>query len=587
MWVNVVLDCPPGREKKVRYVFTTLLDTLGCPYRFVTRADWNPSPKELSIVYGPSADKPENNRPPTLYLQAEFADFDPPLLVRRLLFGDEILPILGKCTPPGFSAGDPLFSCADTGGKRWPAVTEFRRAGGASIRVHFDLIASAFFFLSRLEEQHTPDRDRHERFPSAAAWAVREGFADRPIVNEYLTLLRMLLVRLATQSGVPLVFKGFWPNGKEVAVCLTHDVDVLSGWFLYTLVRLAELLRKGHWGAAFQMFRQSLGKIFQPLYPLQILVEMAQQEKARNIHSSYYFLSGTPSWRGFLKSDITYNNRAEPIAAVLRDLSAQGFEVGLHGSYDSFQNAAQLVEEKRRLEEIAGQPVIGIRQHFLRFAAPDTWRVQEKAGFFYDTTLGFAEQPGFRAGFGFPFYPYDLKQDEPIPLLELPLVLMDRSYSKYQTASNAALMDSLDGFLKVLKKPGGLLTLLWHTHMADEFGFFDYPQLYQRILDRVLEEECYVASGRDIYTWWEARRKVVALDTRNEGSRKLSWKFRFPVSMEGLSFKIFLPGNPSAFSVEVLDCRTTIRKGTDSLEIYLESVASGQEITIFLKENRA
>ena len=42
-----------------------------------------------------------------------------------------------------------------------------------------------------------------------------------------------------------------------------------------------------------------------------------------------------------------------------------------------------------------------------------------------DSTLGWAERPGFRSGFSFPYRLYDLGRERAHSLVEVPLVLMD------------------------------------------------------------------------------------------------------------------------------------------------------------------
>ncbi len=581
MRVNIVINCRPEVKNKAGYVLTTLLDTLGCPYRFADELDPVSSPGELYMVYGSSPAQPEFSGP-ILYLKADGGAFDSPRPLQNLLFEEKKIPILAETTSSDPSAGTALFFCSDSQGTRRPSVFELHRAAGSSIGVHFDLIASAFFFLSRREELSSR-RDKHQRFAASEALAVKAGFASRPVVSVYAGFLRFLLLRLASQAGVLLVFKSFWPKGKRAAVCLTHDVDVLSGWFLYSLVRFAQLLKKGSFAEALRLLSQAAPKAFQPKYPLKLLRAMVQQEEKRNFRSVYFFLSGKPTWRRILKSDITYDHRSKPIATAIRELSSRGFEIGLHGSYDSFKDAPRLAEEKQRLEESAGHPILGIRQHFLRFAVPDSWLAQKEAGFAYDTTVGFAEQAGFRAGFSFPFFPYDLKRDEIIPLLELPLVVMDRTYSKYQSASNAEVAEGVKRILGVLKESGGLLTLLWHTHMADEFGFFGYPELYDKILEHIQKEGFYVGSGEDIYRWWMARKGFEVSEVRREGS-KISWKFCSPANMENFFLEVALPGNPAAFSVAVTGAEALIQPREGGLEINLPMIEGGREVAVLVEK---
>src|SRR5205823_13740837 len=67
------------------------------------------------------------------------------------------------------------------------------------------------------EEAVRSQRDEHDRFPAAASIAEREGFLDRPLVNEYAESLWSLL-------------RARWPRLERRArgfrVLPSHDVDI-------------------------------------------------------------------------------------------------------------------------------------------------------------------------------------------------------------------------------------------------------------------------------------------------------------------------------------------------------------------------
>ncbi len=79
---------------------------------------------------------------------------------------------------------------------------------------------------------------------------------------------------------------------------------------------------------------------------------------------------------------------------------------------------------RRRLEALAG-PVHGQRYHYLRLDPHSNFATLDSLGFLYDSTLGFADQPGFRAGIAQPFRPWDLEREQPLRLVEIPLAAMD------------------------------------------------------------------------------------------------------------------------------------------------------------------
>ena len=62
--------------------------------------------------------------------------------------------------------------------------------------IHFDLIASIFFMLSRIEEYTSKISDRYGRFPFTSSASFRHGFIDLPIVDLYVKVLKSLVGRI-------------------------------------------------------------------------------------------------------------------------------------------------------------------------------------------------------------------------------------------------------------------------------------------------------------------------------------------------------------------------------------------------------
>jgi hypothetical protein len=91
---------------------------------------------------------------------------------------------------------------------------------GGGLVVHGDIIASAYYLLTRYEEWICPDvRDEHGRFPGRESLPFRAGFINRPLVDEYSELLR----KWAALVGIELPE----PN-RRFSILLTHDVDSLG-----------------------------------------------------------------------------------------------------------------------------------------------------------------------------------------------------------------------------------------------------------------------------------------------------------------------------------------------------------------------
>ncbi|MFC2042988.1 DUF7033 domain-containing protein [Chloroflexota bacterium] len=73
--------------------------------------------------------------------------------------------------------------------------------------INVDIIASAFFMLTRLEEPASSIQDDHGRFPASASLAFKQNFLERPIVDEYGLILR---------EWLKVAFPGWKPHGPSL-----------------------------------------------------------------------------------------------------------------------------------------------------------------------------------------------------------------------------------------------------------------------------------------------------------------------------------------------------------------------------------
>jgi hypothetical protein len=264
-----------------------------------------------------------------------------------------------------------------------------------------------------------------------------------------------------------------------------------------------------------------------------------EREKRRGLNSTFFFLAGKPSLKTILKSDVTYPVRkAEPAANKI--LNAQG-EVGLHGSMSSYLKRGDLEKEKESLDECLSSPCVGIRQHFLRLKIPQTWRSQSESGFLYDCTLGYSDRSGFRGGFALPFRPYDVDADQEIGIWEINTNVMDQTYDKYDRKSIQEIRREIEKLIDQLESAnGGLLTLLWHTNVLEEFGFPGFLDLYGELLEGFARREAFVSTAENIVRFWMARKEVKLLESKREGDL-WQWRYQSGSPVEGLTFHLTLP----------------------------------------------
>jgi len=234
-------------------------------------------------------------------------------------------------------------------------------------------------------------------------------------------------------------------------------------------------------------------------------------EESRGFRSSYYFCAPRPgrthaydaTYR--LGDPVRFEGRRVRVGELMARLAARGFEVGLHGSYDSDADADLLAAEKAAIEAAVGAKITGTRQHFLRFHPDTTWEAQERAGFQVDSTLGYNEGPGFRAGLAAPFAPFDPVHGRARDLLELPLSVMDGSLFRTLRLDGPAAAARTIEQLVAVREAGGLAVLLWHPNGAAEALYPGWWTAWEKVLEWLSGQPAWVTDAGSIGRWWRAR----------------------------------------------------------------------------------
>ncbi len=437
---------------------------------------------------------------------------------------------------------------------------------GHLVGVAADLVGLAFKLLARQEEYTVASRDGHDRFLWNSSPLGATGLGPRPLVSEYAHLLLACLLECCKNTGRPVIRKEFWPQGRPMAGCLSHDVDVVKRGKLGHGVAVRDVkgalasLVMGRLGQAAHQVSTIASTATAGQDPYWSFDRIAAMEGAYGFRSTYFFMAGSRH-----PEDGVYSLAEPSISGLMAKLEESGCEIGLHGSYASSADVDMLRNLKAALEQKLGHAVVGHRNHFLRFRVPDSWRTQEAVGFGYDATLGFADHEGFRGGHAFPFVPYDLLADRPMGLLEIPLAVMDVSVAKYRKLRGDDAAEAIQKVIKQTRAVGGLATLLWHNDNFFEPESPGVAALYQFSLDRLAGEESYVAPAQEIVAWWKARNAVqlIPLEDGRDG-----WRMEAPREVDGLVLRISLPHAESSLRVQGHVPLALRRDGTDHLLEY-------------------
>jgi len=261
-------------------------------------------------------------------------------------------------------------------------------------------------------------------------------------------------------------------------VCLSHDVDRIKKTFQYGTHGLKALFKGDLNSVIYQAYSIFLK---QPYWQFDKIIEI---ENEYNVKSSFYILNESFSFNAFkIKtwplSIGYYDIHNKQLVKTLKYLDNNDWEIGVHGSYRSYNNITLLKKEKRTLEDIIGHKIEGIRQHFLN-RNEETWFLQKEAGFLYDSSFGNEKKAGFQDSKYLPFTPSGMTD-----FTVVPLVIMDCRIMTLQNPWKEALK-----IIEEAEQNHACLVINWHQRVFNTKEFPGYSELYVQII-----KECQVRNG--------------------------------------------------------------------------------------------
>jgi hypothetical protein len=375
----------------------------------------------------------------------------------------------------------------------------------AATDLDFDLVANAFYFLASVHERVRTSASRQMYANSVFA---RYGIA-QDIVDRYLEILSDRLRRLLARIGHQPWPEPTWPGGANHALVLSHDVDFLPAGaadiarqgaktLLRHLVRQRD--PRDAWHAMVGLAKAcALGRD-----PYGCVPQIIEREAQLGVRSSFQVAVGHRH-----PSDVNYRIEDDRVRDYLRVIVDSGFDLCLHGSYRSTENAEWYGDEVALLTRRLGQPR-GSRQHFLSFDYDTLFSAQERSGIQYDMSMGFPDRIGPRAGFSYPYFPYSLEDDRPYDVMQISLGLMDVTLRSYMGLKATPARRVIDDALADLSRKRGCMSLVWHPIVFGGARDPGYDDLYWHVVEHVRANGGLATDGRTINGHWRARARSYA-----------------------------------------------------------------------------
>lgn len=330
--------------------------------------------------------------------------------------------------------------------------------------INYDILGLTYWILNRIEEIGRNDLDNHDRFPATASHAYKYGYLERPIVDEWLHILGQV---------IQLTWPTLELNKHKFSIRVSHDVDRPSRYGFCDVKGLiraigGDLIKHKNIRAIWQApyIWLTTKKRLNNLDPYNTFEWLMDRSEATEVTSAFYFICG-----GDHANDADYNIDHPVIRTLIREIHARGHEVGLHPSYLTYKRPELIKQEFERLrticlEEKVHQKEWGGRMHYLRWQHPTTLQAWDDAGLDYESTLSYADRPGFRCGTCFEYPAFNPVEQTILKIRIRPLIAMESTVISSQYLGLGLTYEAKQKFLELkntCEKVSGVFTLLWHN----------------------------------------------------------------------------------------------------------------------------
>jgi hypothetical protein len=313
----------------------------------------------------------------------------------------------------------------------------------------FDVFSAVFFLVSRMEEYQSQDLDSHMRFKAVNSILYQNDMLEYPVIDIWSFNLL---------NSINNFFNKNFSSIRKFNSSLTVDIDNAFAYKHKGLLRTFGASVKSLIKLDFNTFSQRI-RVLKKMEkdPYDNYEYLKKFIKKENIDLTIFLLLAD-----YAKYDKNLDFKNESFKSLIKYLSTFS-TLGIHPSYNSYNNRDKMNLEINRLSNIISSKVNHSRNHFLRFKIPETFQHLISLGIHYDYSMGYADIPGFRAGTCTPFYFYDLINEQQTNLLIVPFAYMDGAFKDYFNSSIDESKKYISNLIRNVKSVNGSFISVWHN----------------------------------------------------------------------------------------------------------------------------
>jgi hypothetical protein len=322
--------------------------------------------------------------------------------------------------------------------------------------------------ITRYEEYLDYEADQHGRYKASSSLAYRNGFLCQPVVDLWAReFSKVLLKKFQT-----LTFRR-----NEFKALLTIDTDqpfaYLGKNLLSSIGGLFHDLTtsEGHPGDRYRIVVKG------DKDPFEVYDYIIENIKKYNADSRFFFPVGdhskfdkNPSWR-----NTEYRN-------LIKRISGK-YKTGLHSSYYASGDSSLISSETSRLKTVLQREITMNCFHSIRFFMPYSYAEIKNAGITEDYSMGYPEEPGFRASIARSFYFYNISEDQQTSLKVVPFQVMDSTLYDYNGLDTVKSKEVIQNLINETRRAGGSFVSIWHnTSLLDGSEWQGWREVFEFML---------------------------------------------------------------------------------------------------------
>ena len=312
----------------------------------------------------------------------------------------------------------------------------------------FDIFSASFFLISRYEEYLDYDPDEYGRFQGIFLIGLQKRISSRPVVDLWAReLSKVLLKKFQT-----LTFRR-----NDFSALLTIDADQPFAYHGRNLLRSIGGLFRDLTTANGHPRDRYRSVVRGEKDPYEVFDYISENIDRYNSDAAFFFPVGdhskfdkNPSWKNG-----EYRNLIQKISGK--------YKTGLHSSYHASLNHQLIDIEMARLNALVKREITLSRFHSIRFLMPQSFLAINNAGILEDYSMGYPEEPGFRAGIARPYYFYNIADDKQTLLKIIPFQIMDTMFYNNSEHDPVKAKDIILDLINETRRAGGYFVSIWHN----------------------------------------------------------------------------------------------------------------------------